>query len=192
MLSSGKTRRAIRRSRGNGHGGRRHRHRQAHQEGRSRRPSRRRVESRLCGLRDRDDGVLPFDVADQHDHPRTEARHRRLLRRAKHFANLERFRRRARRQGHWQGRCARRRPGFGRGQEHAVFAFDLDRYAQGRQQARRIDGCARHRAGFASRERRSPRTVDAFDPARPVRQRSRIDPAGACKACPTSPNCRGR
>ena len=49
-------------------------------EGRTWRPSRRRLESRLCRLRDRDDGLLPADVADQHHHARTETRHRRLFR----------------------------------------------------------------------------------------------------------------
>ena len=51
------------------------------QEGdRPRRPPRRRLEGRLRRLRDRDDGLLPADVADQHHQPAAEARHRRLFR----------------------------------------------------------------------------------------------------------------
>ena len=49
-------------------------------KGGRRRPPRRRLEGGLRRLRDRDDGLLPADVADQHHQPRAEARHRRLFR----------------------------------------------------------------------------------------------------------------
>ncbi len=51
--------------------------------------------------------VLSADVADQHHHAGTEARHRRLLRGAKHLADGERLRRRPRRR---QGSDAKRAP----------------------------------------------------------------------------------
>ncbi len=54
-------------------------HHQAHQEGRRRRPSRRRVENRVRGLRHRDDGVLPADVAHRLDGQGRPQGHRGVL-----------------------------------------------------------------------------------------------------------------
>ena len=54
-------------------------HRQEDRRWRSRRSSWRRVEGRLCRLRDRDDGVLPAAVDSRRDHREAAQGHRRLF-----------------------------------------------------------------------------------------------------------------
>src|SRR5665213_1195602 len=75
-----KTARPDRVIKGGGHGRRQHGRYQADKKGRACRASWRRLEGRLCGLRDRDDGLLSADVADQYHHAGAETRHRRLFR----------------------------------------------------------------------------------------------------------------
>ena len=142
------------------HGERQRHHHQARKEGRPRRPSRRRVESRLCRLRDGDDGLLPADVAHQHDHPRTEARHCRLFRRTKHLANLQRFGRRSGRHGAGPGRGARGRHHVGLPEADAASAL-------------RSHPLARQRQG---QWRRRPRRV-ATHPASQVRSDDHLERA---------------
>jgi flagellar motor protein MotB len=123
-------------------------------KGRPRRPSRRRVESRLCRLRDGHDGLLPADVADQHHHAGAEARHRRLFRGPKHFADIERLRRRAGRQSSRSARRARSGRNVDQPERQPARAVRSGSLARYRDQKRRFDLSAGPGIVFGGRERR--------------------------------------
>ena len=153
--------------------GRRYGHHQTHQEGRAWRPSWRRLESRLCRLRDRHDGVLPSDVADQHHHAGTEARHRRLFRAPIHRPDRIGLGRRLGRQGDGRGIGPCRRRPVGDAETIAALA----------RLAGEIAGQRRHRR----RHRRKPdptaitndtrhRTANSPMPPKPSARRSRTIP----------------
>ena len=143
-------------------------------------PSWRRLEGGLCRLRDRDDGVLPADVADQHDHARAEARHRRLFRGAEHRAHDLGRGRRAGRHGLRPGRRARGRRRV-RGQQQGAPPKPQKTGAldDAGQVKRRRDRGARRGGRRAQEQQRRPawstsspptRTASSSRPKNPLRQ----------------------
>src|SRR6185312_15148232 len=110
------------------HGRRKRRHYQARQERRAWRPPWRRLESRLRRLRDGHDGLLPADVAHQHDHARTEARHCRLFRGPEYLPDLLRLRRCAGGQSAERGKCQGWRPNFSFPEEQPAITLGYDAF----------------------------------------------------------------